>query len=119
MSEFYSQHWEIATAFIVMLITSIGFLIKQIVGNTESKEKKVEKRIDKLEAEVEHQKTNYSVKFDAVHTKIESKFEEMMTKLNEIQLTNKDAYHSFNLKLDRQITVCEMVQKAKKQIENK
>ena len=113
MGEFFQQHWEIATTFIVMLITSVGFLVKTVSNFAVSKGKQVEDKIEKVEERMEEIEHNYNDKFKEVHQKFDVKFEEMMAKLNEIQLTNKDAYNSISNKLDKQILVCEMVQQAK------
>ena len=111
---FFREHPVMVYLIVSGLLVIVGYLLKQVITDNKKELLKVANTAEEIER-------NYNKKFEKVHERIDEsddkfdkKFEEMMEKLNEIQLTNKDAYHSLNMKLDRQVTVCEMVQKAKK-----
>lgn len=102
MGKFFTEYWELVVGFILLLFSIIGFLIKNGLKTADRKEVNVDARITTLEKEMKEMKENYI-----------TRFEEVMTKLNEFALTTKDSLHSISLKLDKQVTVCAMVQKAK------
>ena len=117
MSEFFQQHWEIVSLFIGLLITGIGFLIKLLIKNSADKEHNLDKQVTENKKEIKNMKENYIDRFG----RVDEKFEEVLTILNTMQLTNKDAYLVLNnaikdvaAKVETQVQICAMVQEQKK-----
>ena len=117
MAEFFQQHWELATALIILLLTMIGFLIKLLIKNSADKEHNLDKQIAENKKEIKNMKENYIERFE----RVDEKFEEVLIILNTMQLTNKDAYLVLNnaikdiaAKVETQVQICAMVQEQKK-----
>ena len=117
MAEFFQQHWEIVSLFIGLLITGTGFLIKLLIKNSADKEHNLDKQVVEIEKEMKTMKNNYIDRFE----RVDEKFEEVLTLLNTIQLTNKDAYLVLNnairdvsAKVETQAQICALVQEQKK-----
>ena len=117
MSEFFQQHWEIVSLFIGLLITGLGFLIKLLIKNSSDKEHNLDKQVIENKKNIKDMKDNYISRFE----RVDDKFEEVLTILNTMQLTNKDAYLVLNNaikdvagKVDTQAKICSMIQEQKK-----
>ena len=99
MELFFSEHWQIVSAFISMLLVGIGFLIKNVVSSNKVSEKDLKTELGILEAEVKEIKDNYL-----------DRFERVLDKLSQISL-NLEKVHSA---VNAQRSICEAIQKSKK-----
>jgi len=99
MELFFSEHWQIVTGFISMLLVGIGFLIKNVVSSNKVSEKELKTELKTLEAEVKNVKDNYL-----------DRFERVFEKLAQISLDIEKVHSAVNA----QKSICEAIQEAKR-----
>ena len=98
MKLFFAEHWELVITFIAILLSALGYFIKQMFKNTVSQENNMENRINKEEGEIKEIKDNYLDRFSAV-----------MEVLGEI----KTAIATVDGKVDAQKAICKIIQDRK------